>query len=93
MWPHYPAYCSKWNPIEHKAFCHITRSWQGVVFDNYQIVKELAEKTKTKTGLSVVVDFNDKEYVTGKKASTDFLESMPFEFDEKLPKWNYSFKP
>ncbi|VAW81033.1 hypothetical protein MNBD_GAMMA12-1934 [hydrothermal vent metagenome] len=90
---HYPAYCSKWNPIEHKDFCHITRSWQGVVFDNYQIVKELAEKTKTKTGLSVVVGFNDKEYVTGKKASIDFLESMPVEFDEKLPKWNYSFKP
>lgn len=32
---HYPAYCSKWNPIEHKAFCHITRYWQGVVFKNY----------------------------------------------------------
>lgn len=90
---HYPAYCSKWNPIEHRAFCHITRSWQGVVFDSYEIVKELAEKTKTKTGLSVEVNFNNKEYKTGNKASTDFLESMPVKFDEVLPKWNYSFKP
>lgn len=90
---HYPAYCSKWNPIEHRAFCHITRSWQGVVLDSYEIVKELAENTKTKNGLSVEVHFNDKEYKTGNKASNKFLELMPVEFDEILPKWNYSFKP
>jgi hypothetical protein len=90
---HYPAYCSKWNPIEHKVFCHITRSWQGVVLDSYSIVKELAEKTSTKTGLSVEVHFNDKKYETGKKASKEFLELMPVEFDEILPKWNYAFKP
>ncbi len=90
---HYPAYCSKWNPIEHKVFCHITRSWQGVVFDNYEIVKELAENTKTQTGLSVHANFNDKIYMTGKKASEQFMEEMPVEFNEILPKWNYSFKP
>jgi len=90
---HYPAYCSKWNPIEHKAFCHISRTWQGVVFDNYDIVKELAEKTTTKTGFSVDVHINEKIYCTGKKATDLFLESMPVEFDEFLPKWNYSFKP
>jgi hypothetical protein len=90
---HYPAYCSKWNPIEHKAFCHITRSWQGVVFDNYQIVKELALKTKTKTGLNVEVHINEKEYKTGRKASDEFLECMPVVFDKIIPKWNYSFKP
>jgi len=89
---HYPAYCSKWNPIEHRAFSHITKSWQGVVFNSYDIVKELAEKTTTKTGLSVIVNFNDKEYKTGKKASSEFLEQMPVEFDDFIPKWNYSFK-
>lgn len=89
---HYPAYCSKWNPIEHKAFCHITRAWQGVVFDNYEIVKELAESTTTKTGLTVKVKINEKEYTTGKKASEDFLKNMQIEFDENIPKWNYTFK-
>jgi len=90
---HYPAYCSKWNPIEHKAFCHITRSWQGVVFTDYQIVKELAESTKTKTGFAVEVSLNDKVYKIGNKASTDFLESKPYQSDLILPKWNYTFKP
>jgi hypothetical protein len=90
---HYPAYCSKWNPIEHKAFCHISRSWQGAVFDSLSIVKELAEKTTTKNGFSVKVNINDKIYSTGKKASTEFLENSEIIFDEFLPRWNYSFKP
>jgi len=90
---HYPAYCSKWNPIEHKVFCHLTRAWKGIVFDNYEIVKELAEKTTTEQGLSVAVNFNDKKYFTGKKASDDFRNKMPVKFDEILPKWNYSFNP
>jgi len=89
---HYPAYCSKWNPIEHKAFCHITRSWQGVVFENYEIVKELAEKTTTRLGFSVNVSINEKIYATGKKASVGFRENMPVEFDDFLPKWNYTFR-
>lgn len=90
---HYPAYCSKWNPIEHRAFCHITRSWQGVVFDSYEIVKELAEKTITKTGFSVKVNINEKNYETGKKASAEFFKLMPVEFNGFLPNLNYSFKP
>jgi hypothetical protein len=30
---HYPPCCSKWNPIEHRAFSFISKKWQGVVFD------------------------------------------------------------
>src|SRR5439155_5243206 len=26
---HYPAGTSKWNKIEHRLFCHITRTWRG----------------------------------------------------------------
>jgi len=28
---HYPPYTSKWNPIEHRVFPHITRAMQGKV--------------------------------------------------------------
>ena len=27
---HYPPCPSKWNKIEHRLFCHITRNWQGI---------------------------------------------------------------
>ncbi|MCP4105006.1 MAG: ISAzo13 family transposase [Desulfobacteraceae bacterium] len=26
---HYPSYASKWNPIEHRLFCHVTRALKG----------------------------------------------------------------
>ena len=37
----------------------------GVVFSDYQLVKELIEKTTTNTGLSVVVRLNLKHYQKG----------------------------
>ena len=87
---HYPPYCSKWNPIEHKAFCHLTRAWQGVVFDSFQTVQDYAMMATTKTGFAVKVRQNEKEYKTGKKASEEFLNKYPVKFNKFLPQWNYS---
>ena len=89
---HYPAYCSKWNPIEHKAFCHITRAWQGIVFDSFQTVEDMAKMATTKTGFSVRVWQNKKVYQTGKKASPEFLNNNPVKFNKFIPKWNYALK-
>ena len=89
---HYPPYCSKWNPIEHKAFSYISKKWQGIVFKNYEIIKELAEQTTTKTGFSVIGYINTKLYETGKKTSEEFMKTMPVIFNKFLPKWNYSFE-
>ena len=88
---HYPAYCSKWNPIEHKLFPHLHRAWEGAVFHNIQLVKELALETSTKSGLSVEVRINHKTYETGRKVSHDFKENLDkfIVFDELIPKWNY----
>jgi hypothetical protein len=88
---HYPPYCSKWNPIEHRAFSFISKKWQGEVFDNYDKIKELAEQTTTKTGFSVKVWMNTKTYLIGKKVPEEFLKKMPVIFNKFLPKWNYRF--
>ena len=90
---HYPAYCSKYNPIEHRLFPHLQRSWEGVVFESYEIVKEQAEQTTTTTGLQVVAWLNEKVYQTGRKYSKNFKETMTIVFDEMLPKWNYQIHP
>ena len=45
---HYPPYCSKYNPIEHRFFPHVTRACRGVVFTSIELVKELMVKTKTR---------------------------------------------
>jgi hypothetical protein len=62
---HYPPYTSKYNPIEHRLFPHITRAGPGVIFTSLELVKALVEKTQTQTGLSVAVNILNKVYKTG----------------------------
>ena len=91
---HYPTYCSKYNPIEHRVFPSVTKALQGIPLDSVQTVKDLIEnRAKTKTGLKVFANIIDKTYQKGKKASQKFLENMPIIFDEQLPKWNYKAIP
>jgi transposase len=90
---HYPAYCSKFNPIERRLFCHVTRACQGVLFDSLATVQSLMEKTSTRTGLSVTVRVIEKLYEAGRKASETFKSNMPIQFDSFLPQWNYTVIP
>ena len=90
---HYPPYTSKWNPIEHRVFPHVTRAMQGVILSNHDMAKQLIEKTKTKAGLKVSVSIMDKVYELGKKASKGFKESMKIKFNETLSLWNYKAIP
>ncbi len=86
---HYPPYTSKWNPVEHRVFPHITRSLQGVVLKDHQTVNELIGKTTTETGLKVKATILDKVYETGRSVIEGFKESMRIVFDEYLGQWNY----
>ena len=90
---HYPAYCSKFNPIERRLFCHVTRACRGVLFDTLATVRSLMEKTSTQTGLSVTVRVIETIYETGRKAAEEFKRNMPILFDDLLPKWNYRVVP
>ncbi len=90
---HYPPYTSKWNPVEHRVFPHVTRSMQGVILTSHELVKELIEKTTTTTGLIVRASILDKVYEIGRKVADGFKESMRIVFDDHLGKWNYVAKP
>lgn len=90
---HYPPYCSKYNPIEHRMFPHITRACKGVVFKSVELVKELIGKAKTSKGFKVATNVIEKVYETGKKVKEGFKEGMKIMFDRKLPKWNYRVIP
>ena len=90
---HYPPYCSKYNPIEHRVFPHVTRACKGVSLESIETVKHYIEKTETSKGLNVVVRMLEKVYETGRKYAQDFKETMTIKFDEYLPKWNYTAIP
>jgi hypothetical protein len=90
---HYPPYASKWNPIEHRLFPHITRSMTGAILTSYDLMQELLEKTTTLTGLKVIAHIGHKFYETGKTVTKEFKKNMKIMFDDFLGKWNYRAVP
>ena len=86
---HYPPYTSKYNPIEHRLFPHVTRACQGVVFKNVEIVRQFMGKTTTITGLKVFTSIMEDVFETKRKVADDFKKMMRIRFDEYLPRWNY----
>lgn len=90
---HYPPYTSKYNPIEHRLFPHVSRVCQGVIFESVQMVQQLMATATTRTGLKVFTTILDNTYQTGRKVSKDFKSNMKIVFDEFLPQWNYTAKP
>ena len=90
---HYPPYCSKYNPIEHRLFPHLTRVRRGVIFQTLKTVQYYMAKAETTTGLKVKVSILNKIYKTGRKYAAGFKKSMKIVFDKVLPKWNYRAVP
>jgi hypothetical protein len=90
---HYPPYTSKYNPIEHRLFPHLTRACQGVILKSVELVQELMAKAATSTGLRVSVNILDKVYQTGRRVAADVKERIRIIRDDVLAKWNYRILP
>jgi hypothetical protein len=90
---HYPPYTSKWNPIEHRVFPHLTRVCKGVIFESVNLVASLMKKASTRTGLSVTVDIVEKAYRTGRKITAAVKDAIRVVRDAVFPRWNYRILP
>jgi Rhodopirellula transposase DDE domain len=90
---HYPPYTSKYNPIEHRLFPHLTRTCKGVILQSVDWVAELMRKATTRTGLRVDVTIVDAVYELGRKVSQAMKESINLVRDAVLPRWNYRILP
>ena len=90
---HYPPYTSKWNPIEHRVFPHVTRVLEGVPLNTVAEAKCRIESVKTKTGLTVTADIIQKTYEKGKRAAKNFMQNIKIKFGESVPKLNYTIYP
>ena len=73
---HYPRYCSKYNPIEHRLFPHVTRACRGVIFGTLETVRYYMTKAETSKGLKTRVRILEKVYETGRKCAEGFKETM-----------------
>jgi Rhodopirellula transposase DDE domain len=90
---HYPSYCSKYNPIEHRFFPHVGRACQGKLFDTLETVVQLMRRTTTRTGMTATVNVIRRAYEIGRKVAQDFKANMTIVFDDLIPKWNYRVVP
>ena len=90
---HYPPGTSKWNKIEHRVFCHITRNWQGVPLETMEVVLESIGNTKTSTGLEVHVWLDENTYEKGRKVKDTELEECIVKRNECHGEWNYEIHP
>lgn len=92
---HYPPYCSKFNPIEHRLFSQITRSWNGAPLMSLQNAADRAVMTTTKKGLKVHVHINSKTYDIKRPIDESYQKRLARQvvFTPELGKWNYLVKP
>ena len=90
---HYPSYCSKYNPIEHRFFPHVGRACQGLLFDTLETVVRLMRRASTTTGLKTTVNVIRRAYEIGRQVTDNFKQNMTIVFDDMLPKWNYRAIP
>ena len=58
---HFPPGTSKWNKIEHRLFCYISKNRQGKPPVDVQTAVDLIGSTRTTTGLNVICIRDDTE--------------------------------
>lgn len=90
---HLPPYCSKYNPIDHRLFCHITRSLKGMLLKNVEVIYDAIVRTTTSTGLKVIAEIARKVYLPKIKPKPEFLIDEPIKRDKELSKYNYLIAP
>jgi Rhodopirellula transposase DDE domain len=90
---HFPPGTSKWNKIEHRMFCHITKNWRGRPLISRAVVVSLIGNTTTKAGLQIHAELDTNAYPTGIKVTDEELAAVRIERDQFHGEWNYTISP
>jgi Rhodopirellula transposase DDE domain len=90
---HFPPGTSKWNKIEHRMFCHITKNWRGKPLLSRAVVVNLIGNTRTKAGLQIQAELDTNSYEAGIKVSDEELAAVRIVKDTFHGEWNYTISP
>ena len=90
---HYPPGCSKYNPIEHRFFPHVTRACQGLLLSSVEVTCEAMAQASTRQGLRTTVSVLPGDYPVQEGYPEEYRQNMAIRFDEILPAWNYRAVP
>ena len=93
---HFPPGTSKWNKIEHRLFCHITRTWRARPLASHQVIIETIAATTTAAGLTVTAALDISRYPLGAAVSDEQMKDLE---DRVITRhafhggWNYTLLP
>jgi len=90
---HFPPGTSKWNKIEHRLFCFITKNWRGRPLTSLRTIVDLIGNTTTDAGLIVRAALDETEYETGVKVSDRELAQVNLTRAAFHGDWNYVIRP
>jgi len=90
---HFPPGTSKWNKIEHRLFCHITRNWQGIPLETHEIVVKLIGATTTAEGLEVHAWLDTGQYKKGRTVTAAEFDEVRITRNKFQGDWNYEIHP
>jgi transposase len=90
---HFPTGTSKWNKIEHRMFCFISKNWRGRPLISVEAVIELISNTTTSKGLKIICIKDDKDYELGIKVTDKELAALNITRDVFHGDWNYKISP
>ena len=90
---HFPPGTSKWNKIEHRLFCQITRNWRARPLVSHQVILQTIAATTTRAGLRVTAMLDDRAYPENVKVSDARMRQL----EDRLiarhgfhGEWNYT---
>lgn len=86
---HMPPGTSKWNKVEHRLFCYITKNWEGKPLLDIKTVVNYISNTKTKKGLNVQCVVDENKYECSIKISDEQIETVDIEKIE--PNGDYAY--
>jgi len=90
---HFPSGTSKWNKIEHRLFCFISKNWRGRPLVSIETVVNLISSTTTSKGLKVICVVDNNKYELGIKVTDEELATINIVRDEFHGDWNYVIHP
>lgn len=89
----YPTGASKWNPIEHRLFSEISKTWAGCPLRSFALVAHSIATTSTQTGLVVRAHLITTIYAPGVTVTAADMAALNIAFHSVCPQWNDTIRP
>ena len=93
---HFPPGTSKWNKIEHRLFCHVTRAWRGRPLMTIQDAVAGIAATVTGEGLKCTAALDAADYPVGQEVPAERIRYLEDRILDRHPfhgEWNYTVLP